>query len=183
MTQIIIKTHHVEITDSIRKYVEEKLHKLDHFFDKIEEVCVDLDIEQYPNQDDRQIASATVRVPGNTLIAKAATKDLYASVDGMLDKLQRQLTKHKEKIRLKHRQEAKKTKRQIQTVSIDHSENGAHTSKTATEPYVRRPIFAEDAAVLLEDSDFSFLVFRNAEDQKINVMYVNDQGNFDLIET
>ena len=101
----------------------------------------------------------------------------------MLDKLQRQLTKHKEKIRLKHRQEAKKTKRQIQTINLDLSNNGRESQDLSPQPYVARPIHTEDAALLLEDSDFSFLVFRNAVDEKINVIYVNDQGDFDLIET
>ena len=102
MTQIIIKTHHVDITDSIREYVEKKLSKLDHFFDKIEEIQVDLDVETFPNQEDRQIVSSTVLVPGAALIAKAASQDLYASVDAMADKLQRQIKKYKDKLRLKN---------------------------------------------------------------------------------
>ena len=86
MTQIIIKTHHVDITNSIKEYVDKKLSKLEHFFDKIEEIQVDLDVETFPNEEDRQIVSATVLVPGSALIAKESSKDLYASVDGMVDK-------------------------------------------------------------------------------------------------
>ncbi len=117
MTQIIIKTHHVDITNSIKEYVDKKLSKLEHFFDKIEEIQVDLDVETFPNEEDRQIVSATVLVPGSALIAKESSKDLYASVDGMVDKLQRQLKKYKDKLRLKNRKQAMKNKRDIQKMA------------------------------------------------------------------
>ena len=185
MTQIIIKTHHVDITSSIKDYVEKKLAKLDHFFDKIEEIQVDLDVERFPNEEDRQIVSATVLVPGSALIAKESSKDLYASVDGMVDKLQRQLKKYKDKLRLKSRKKAMKTKRDIQKISINMV---GETSKPVSNEdpsklYVPRPMHPEDAALILEDQEQSFLVFRNASNEKINVIYVTDDGNFGLIET
>ena len=71
-------------------------------------IQVDLDIEPVANEEDRQIASATVFVPGSAIIAKESSKDLYASIDGMIDKLQRQLKKYKDKLRLKNRHDAKK---------------------------------------------------------------------------
>ena len=73
------------------------MSKLDTIFDKIEEIQVDLDVETFPNEEDRQIVSATVLVPGSALIAKESSKDLYASIDVMVDKLQRQLKKYKDK--------------------------------------------------------------------------------------
>ena len=185
MTQIIIKTHHVEITPSIKEYVEKKLTKLDHFFDKIEEIQIDLDVESFPNEQDRQIASATILVPGSALIAKEATKDLYASVDGMVDKLQRQLKKYKDKLRMKNRKQAMKSKRAIQKITINML--GEEPPKTEPENpsklYVPRPMHPEDAAMLLEDNEQSFLVFRNASNEKINVIYITDDGDFGLIET
>ena len=64
MTQIIIKTHHVDITKSIKEYVDKKMTKLTQFFDKIEEIQVDLDVETFPNEQDRQIVSATFLFQG-----------------------------------------------------------------------------------------------------------------------
>ena len=185
MTQIIIKTHHVDITESIKDYVDKKLSKLDHFFDRIQEIHVDLDIEKVPNEDDRQVASATVFVPGSAIIAKEASKDLYASVDGMIDKLQRQIKKYKDKLRLKHRHEAMKTKRAIQRqVLNDSTKEEPKTTSSSNPPlFIPRPMHPEDAALILEEGNQSFLVFRNASDEKINVIYVTDDGNFGLIET
>ena len=185
MTQIIIKTHHVDITNSIKEYVDKKLSKLEHFFDKIEEIQVDLDVETFPNEEDRQIVSATVLVPGSALIAKESSKDLYASVDGMVDKLQRQLKKYKDKLRLKNRKQAMKNKRDIQKISINMvgEEPKAESKEDPSKLYVPRPMHPEDAALILEDLEQAFLVFRNASNEKINVIYVTDDGNFGLIET
>ena len=185
MTQIIIKTHHVDITASIKDYVEKKLNKLENFFDKIQEIQVDLDVETFPNEEDRQIVSATVYVPGSALIARESSKDLYASVDLMVDKLQRQLKKYKDKLRMKNRKQAMKTKRAIQKITINMLGEQAERSpeEDPSRLYVPRPMHPEDAALILEGSDQSFLVFRNASNEKINVIYVTDDGDFGLIET
>jgi putative sigma-54 modulation protein len=185
MTQIIIKTHHVEITASIKEYVEKKLSKMDHFFDRIHEIQVDLDIEPVANEEDRQIASATVFVPGSAIIAKESSKDLYASIDGMIDKLQRQLKKYKDKLRLKNRHDAKKTKRAIRKMGFDAHSNGTKEARKESniELYIPRPMYPEDAASILEEHDQSFLVFRNASDETISVIYVTEDGDFGLIET
>lgn len=185
MTQIIIKTHQVDITQSIKEYVDKKLLKLETIFDKIEEIQVDLDVETFPNEEDRQIVSATVLVPGSALIARESSKDLYASIDIMVDKLQRQLKKYKDKLRLKNRKQAMKNKRDIQKITLNMV--GEETNEKSTDDpsklYVPRPMHPEDAALILEDREQSFLVFRNASDEKINVIYVTDDGNFGLIET
>lgn len=186
MTQIIIKTHHDEMSPSIKEYVEKKLSKLENFFDKIEEIQVDLDVETFPNAEDSQIASATVLVPGSALIARESSQDLYASIDGMMDKLQRQLKKYKQKLRLKSRKKAMKNKRDIQRITLSKDDVQDSIQQSQADPsklYVRKPMHPEDAALLLEDLEQSFLVFRNASDEKINVIYVTDDGNFGLIET
>ena len=69
------------MSPSIKEYVEKKLAKLEHFFDKIEEIQVDLDVETFPNAEDRQIVSATVLVPGSALIAKDASQDKHNKAD------------------------------------------------------------------------------------------------------
>ena len=182
MIDIIIKSHHVEITKSINDYLQKKFDKINQFFDHITEVHVDLDVETFSKENDRQIVSITVFVPGSVLIAKESTEDLYASIDAVLDKISRRLKKHKEKTRLKNRQQAKKTKRTIQAVSIE-SNNGTKSSSLDFSNYYKpKPLYPEDAALILEGADQQFLVFRNATNEKINVIFVTDDGNFGLIE-
>jgi len=91
--QINISGHHVEVTDSMQAYVEEKMSKLTRHFDNITNGQVTLTVEK-----DRQTAEATVHVTGHDLHAKAEHEDMYTAIDQMTDKLDRQVLKHKEKM-------------------------------------------------------------------------------------
>jgi len=91
--QINLTGHHIDITDSLRDYVNEKLGKLERHFDHINNVHVILSVEKL-----RQTAEATVHVNGGELFATSEEHDMYASLDSLVDKLDRQLIKHKEKM-------------------------------------------------------------------------------------
>lgn len=184
MTQIIIKAHHVEITQSIKDYVEKKLEKMNQFFDRIQEIHVDLDIDSVSNEDARQTAAVTAYVPGAVIIAKEASRDLYSSVDGMIEKFQRQLTKHKEKVRLKNRTNAMKTKRHIRRRGMADTKatTAIEKQETKIQYYIPRPMYSEDAALILEDTSQSFLVFRDAQDEQLSVIYLAEDGHFDVLE-
>lgn len=91
--QIHIQGHHVELTDSMQDYVHEKFQKLDRFFDHINSANVVLKVEKI-----NQIAEATLLVNQGELHAQAEDENMYASIDALVDKLTRQLNKHKEKL-------------------------------------------------------------------------------------
>lgn len=91
--QINITGHHVELTDALRNYVQDKLTKIERHFDHVTNVHVILTVEKQG-----QKAEATVHVSGQDLFAQNQTQDMYASIDGLIDKLDRQILKHKEKI-------------------------------------------------------------------------------------
>lgn len=91
--QINITGHHIEITDALRDYVTEKMQKLTRHFDHVTNCHVILTVEK---QD--QKAEATVHASGADLFAQHTSADMYASIDGLIDKLDRQIIKHKEKI-------------------------------------------------------------------------------------
>lgn len=90
--QITISGHHVEITEALRQYVHDKLAKLAHHSDEIISIKVILLIENI-----RQLAEANVHVKGTDLFAKADSDDMYAAIDALTDKLDRQLINHKNK--------------------------------------------------------------------------------------
>ncbi|MDA1299126.1 MAG: ribosome-associated translation inhibitor RaiA [Proteobacteria bacterium] len=92
--QISVSGHHLEVTDALRNYVETKLDRLERHFDKITHINVILSVEKL-----RQKAEATIRISGGEVFADAAHDDLYAAIDLMTDKLDRQLIKAKEKIK------------------------------------------------------------------------------------
>ena len=90
--QINLSGHHVEITDSLRECVNTKFAKLERHFDNINNIHAVLTVEKL-----NQIAEATVHLKGTEVHAKAQNADMYASIDGLVDKLDRQILKHKGK--------------------------------------------------------------------------------------
>ena len=90
--QINLSGHHVEVTDSLRDYVYDKFKRLERHFDEINNVHVVLTVEKL-----RQIAEAKMYVNGGEIFANSAENDMYASIDSLVDKLDRQVIKHKEK--------------------------------------------------------------------------------------
>lgn len=91
--QVNVSGHHVEVTDALKSYVETKLDRLERHFDQITNINVILSVEKL-----RQKAESTIRVSGGEIYADAEEDDLYAAIDSMTDKLDRQLIKKKEKI-------------------------------------------------------------------------------------
>ncbi|HAQ48009.1 MAG: ribosome hibernation promoting factor [Glaciecola sp.] len=94
--QINLTGHHVEITDSLRNYVDTKFEKLERHFDHINNVHVILNVEKI-----NQKAEATLHLNGGEVFATSEHSDMYAAIDGLIDKLDRQVIKHKEKL-LRH---------------------------------------------------------------------------------
>lgn len=91
--QINITGHHVELTDALREYVNKKLNKLTRHFDSVTNVHVVLTVEKQ-----EQKAEVKVNATGQEIVAQASSQDMYASIDAMMDKLDRQVIKHKEKM-------------------------------------------------------------------------------------
>lgn len=99
--QINLTGHHVEVTDSLKAYVESKLAKLERHFDHVTNAHVVLSVEKV-----RQRAEATVHASGTNLFADAVDENMYAAIDALSDKLDRQIVKHKEKLTDHHRKRA-----------------------------------------------------------------------------
>ena len=95
--QISITGHHLEITDSLRDYVDNKLTRLERHFDNVTHIHCILTVEKL-----RHKAEAKIDVSGNTLFADSTEDNMYAAIDTLVDKLDRQIKKHKEKIKAHH---------------------------------------------------------------------------------
>ncbi|MCW8956681.1 MAG: ribosome-associated translation inhibitor RaiA [Gammaproteobacteria bacterium] len=95
--QINLTGHHVEITDSLRNYVEEKMERVERHFDKVSNTHVILSVENV-----RHKAEATIHMSGNNVFAESTEDDMYKAIDSLVDKLDRQVKKHKEKITNHH---------------------------------------------------------------------------------
>jgi len=90
--QVSVTGHHVEVTESLKNHVEEKINKLKRHFDNVTDVHVILTVEKL-----EQKAEATVQISGAKLFADDVQEDMYQAIDNMVDKLDRQIIKYKEK--------------------------------------------------------------------------------------
>ncbi|GMQ96501.1 MAG: ribosome hibernation promoting factor [Gammaproteobacteria bacterium] len=96
--QLDITGHHVEVTKALKDYVNDKIVKLERHFDHMTNGHVILSVEKL-----RQKAEATVHLNGATIYADAIDENMYAAIDALIDKLDRQVLKHKERFKTRHR--------------------------------------------------------------------------------
>lgn len=95
--QLSVSGHHVDVTDALKGYTAEKLSRLERHFEHITNVHVVLSVEKM-----RQRAEATIHLSGGELFAEADSDDMYAAIDLLTDKLDRQVLRHKEKLVNRH---------------------------------------------------------------------------------
>jgi len=96
--QISVTGHHIDVTDALKNYVESKFERLERHFDQVTDVHVILGLEKINKK-----AEATVKISGAKVFAEDQQEDMYAAIDGLIDKLDRQVRKHKEKTTDHHR--------------------------------------------------------------------------------
>ncbi len=96
---LTITGHHLDITPAIRGYVEDKMSRVNRHFDQVIDVSVILSVDKLQNK-----AEANVHVPGKDIYVESIDPDMYAAIDSLADKLDRQMVKHKEKSGNVHRE-------------------------------------------------------------------------------
>ena len=103
--QLSVTGHHVEVSKPLKEYVVNKIKKVERHFDLVSDVHCILTVEKL-----RHKAEATVSVNGGKIYADATEEDMYAAIDGLVDKLDRQVKKHKEKLVDHHARDSAKRK-------------------------------------------------------------------------
>ena len=99
---LTISGHHLEVTPALRTYVTGKLDRITRHFDQVVDVKVFLSIENQTEKERRQKAECNIHVKGNDMFAESAHEDMYAAVDELMDKLDRQVVKHKDRLQNHH---------------------------------------------------------------------------------
>lgn len=95
---LTISGHHLEVTPALREYVRTKLDRVTRHFDQVVDVAVRLSVENLKEKERRQKAEVTLRVKGRDIFVEQADQDLYAAIDTLVDKLDRQVMRHKDKV-------------------------------------------------------------------------------------
>jgi putative sigma-54 modulation protein len=175
--KINVRAHHISVTNSLRDYAQKKMEKLETFYDRIIDVSVELDMVDSSDENQRQLATININVPGSILRASEVSKDMYASIDLLFEKAEAQIKKFKEKLR-----DHKKPSHKQVTESIKAADYSKPAQVSMDKLYVPKPMAPEDAALFLNDSGQPFLMFRNIRSEKINVLYKMDDKTLGLIE-
>jgi putative sigma-54 modulation protein len=99
---LTISGHHLDVSPALRSYVTTKLDRITRHFDQLVDVKVILTVEKQKEKEGRQKAECNIHVKGNDLFAESSHADLYAAVDDLVDKLDRQVVRHKDRIQDHH---------------------------------------------------------------------------------
>jgi putative sigma-54 modulation protein len=175
-----VKGRNLEVSEQIRDYAEEKLGKLDRLVSDPTRVELELLVETNPSIADNNVAEATVWTKGPVLRAREATGDMKASIDQLVDKLERQVKRYREKRRVAPRRHARDGGIPPEAAPVELEES--ETAIVKTKQFSVTPMSAEEAVLQLELVGHDFFVFRNAETEIINVVYRRRDGDYGLIE-
>ena len=168
---------HVQITPAIKKLVQKELEKLDLVLDSAPiRAHVILSSEKH-----RLRAEIVVNWRDNVFTGVAENNDLNQSITAAADKVERQVLRLKEKFQDKKRR--RKSVKQVAPVPGGAIEEAPPSPRIiSARRYRVKPMTPEEAAVMVEDSDDQFIVFRNSETNRVGVLYKRRDGNFGLIE-
>jgi len=176
--RINVTFRHMESSDPVRNYVEEKLPKVKKYIDEPVEAQVVLSVEKKI----RHKAEVSLTAKGITIKATEETADMYAAIDGVLDKLDRQLKRYKDKIK-NHKPLGGRERRIEETTfaaeSID--EGVTEPSIIKTDSFHVKPMSVDEAVMQMDLLEKEFLVFTDSSSEEINVVYRRKDGNYGLI--
>ena len=177
--QVNITFRHLESTEALKAYAREKLEHMQRYIDRPGEAHVVLYVDHLEHH-----ADINLQAGGFHLRGQARSEDMYASIDPAADKIQKQLKKHKEK--LKNYQSAPPPAG-WRPIDVRHEVFDAQKQPSdrvvKSTTFQARPMSLDEAILQLELLDSAFYVFQNGADRAINIVYRRDDGNLGLIET
>lgn len=167
----------IDVTNSLKEYADRRLGKLDKFFDENLEAQVTMSVVK-----DTHIVEVTVFLNGGIILrAEEGTGDMYASIDSVLDKLERQVKKHKTRLNRKLRQGGHR-ELDLNEIGTGAEEDEDYPQIVKTKRFAVKPMSAEEAVMQMDLVGHDFFVFRNAETDEVNVVYKRKDGNYGHIE-
>lgn len=180
MIKYSIRGENIEVTDSIRNYVESKLGKIEKYFYAEQTLDARVNLKVYREKTAK--VEVTILVDSIMLRAEDVSQDMYGSIDLVTDKIERQIRKNKTKIAKKHREK-------LPTSHIFTSEFEAETVKeepvakvVRTKHVSLKPMDIDEALLQMDLLGHDFFIYTDAEDATTNVLYRREDGQVGLIE-
>ena len=179
----IVKGKNIDVPEAVREYAERKMRRLERLLDERSDALIELSSEQHHNTADSQIAEATLTVDGQVLRSHASGPTFQASLDIVIDRIERQAVDAREKPRAKVRPEEARAR----AFGVEEPESLAESEAPGsrivkTKRFAIEPMFEEDALQRMEELGHLFFIFVNAESEKLCVLYKRHGGDYGLIE-
>lgn len=172
---VIVAARNMEVSEALKKMVEDKLFKFEKYFKTDIEATATFSVQK-----NRQIVEITIPLKNGAIFrVEESSPDMYASIDLAVEKLQKQMSKHKTKLEKRY-----KSHDTIRFESIPEGNYGvqAENGIVKTKRFAVKPMDAEEAVLQMELLGHNFFVFRNGETDEVNVVYLRKDGKYGLIE-
>jgi putative sigma-54 modulation protein len=180
---IQVRGDQLTVTEALREYTEKKISKLQRYFETPlhHEVNVTLSVNR-----GLHTVEVTIPLQGVLLRAEETSNDMYASIDMVVDKLERQIRKHKTKVNRRWRREGVRTLfkegADAVDVAVQTEEPEEDLQIVRTKRFTLKPMDVEEAILQMNLLGHNFFVFENSDTNEVNVVYVRKDGKYGLIE-
>lgn len=170
--QTDITFKNIDSSDALRDYAVKRLSKMDKYIDRTAEAHVVLSVEKR-----RHKADVTLLADGTAINAVEITEDLYAAIDTVMDKLERQIKKHKEKL------QGKKTQPKAAAAALPEAPARKARPRLVYErDYTVKPMSLDEAILQMDTIAQDFIIFQNTESQQLSLIYKRQDGELALVE-
>lgn len=165
----------LDVTDSIKNYIEEKIGKLDKYFENPDDITTTVLIKLRGNE---QVVEATINANKFILRGEESNKDLYASIDKVTDKIERQIRKNKTRMSKKVNVDL------VKNFVLDFEEPEEENENVIVKRKVieNKPMNEEEAILQMELLGHEFFAFKNVETNDINILYKRKDGDYGILE-
>ena len=173
---ITVNGRNVDVTPTLRQYAEEKIGKFDRYLTSITEAVVTLSVQKHMHK-----AEVQIKANGHYIQAEAVTEELYASIDEVSAKLDRQVKKLKDKATNRRKGERSKAQENAAPAPVEEATSSDGLIIEREQQFVK-PMPPEEAAMRLDADGRDFFMFTNSDSNQVNVIYKRNDGNLGLIE-
>jgi ribosome hibernation promoting factor len=181
---VTVKGRNMSVTEALERYAFEKVERVRKFFDderSDSRAEVELIHERNPSNSEPEVAETTLFINGVVLKAREASVDMYASIDRMSDKLERQVRRYRGRQIDRWQGQLKGYSPEPGSV-VPENEEEIEAKIVRTKQFQLKPMSVEEAVLQMELLDHDFFVFTSADNGEVNVVYRRRDGNYGLIE-
>ncbi len=172
--EVIVTGRQMEVTPALREYIQDKVKRIEKYMPKTEQIVFTLKVEKH-----RHHAEVLTKVNGTPLQAEGETDTMYSAIEAVLEKIERQLKKSKEKLG-RHRVKSEGDRRHLieagggpQAMEVSKVKEVTHVSIT--------PMTVDEAALQIDQRHEKFFLFGNKENQQVNLLYRREDGTLGLV--